>query len=171
MKLFGSKKGDEKSGAGAEGDDYSGSPVETVSLTKPSAASHPPPAPEEEPRAAYGIDNAIELMRALPPGSEQNVELVVQVIKQTLESLQVRVPDIIDDASRKQKRLEERVAGLKQEIAEFEREIQVRKDEIGRLEADHAETSDVKARLELAERARQAQAEPQPAPGVIQAAK
>lgn len=110
---------------------------------------HTPQAPREEPRPRYGIQDAIQLMRNVP--MDTNVELVVAVIKTTLESLRVRVPDIIEDATRRQNDIEARAADLKQQIAEFEREIATRKDEIGRLEADHAETSLVKERLELAE--------------------
>lgn len=110
------------------------------------SAHHPPPEP---PRPAYGIQNAILLMRTLPV--DQNPELVVTVIKSTLESLKVKVSDIIDDASRRQQEIETRVANLKQQIVDFEREIATRKDEIGRLEADHAETTTVKGRLEMAE--------------------
>ncbi len=154
MKLFGGKKGDDKPAASAEDSDFHDSPVETVSLSEPKAA----PAArvvEEEPRTAYGIDQAIVLMRALPV--DQNVELVVQVIKTTLESLRVRVSDIIQDASRKQQDLEGRVSHLKREIADFEKEIAQRKDTIAKLEADHAETTAVKGRLELAEKAQKAQ--------------
>jgi phage shock protein A len=81
--------------------------------------------------------------------------------------LKVRVSDIIDDASRKQKDLELRVSNLKQQITDFEREIATRKDEIERLDADHAETSSVKSRLELAEKAQKAAATQRPASGVI----
>jgi DNA anti-recombination protein RmuC len=84
---------------------------------------------------------------------------VVAVIKTTLESLKVKVADIIDDAAKKQKDLEGRMTNLKQAITEFEKEIQQRKDEIARLEADHAETTAVKGRLELAERAQKAQSQ------------
>jgi septal ring factor EnvC (AmiA/AmiB activator) len=119
------------------------------------AAPAPAPVVEEE-RPAYGIENAIQLMRALPV--DQNVELVVQVIKTTLESLRVKVSDIIEDASRKQQNIEARISSLKAAIAEFEKEIAQRKDEIAKLEADHAETSAVKARLELAEKSQQRKA-------------
>ncbi|MEQ1507104.1 MAG: hypothetical protein ABMB14_33055 [Myxococcota bacterium] len=116
----------------------------------------PPPAPvkREEPRPAYGIQNAILLMRTVP--IDQNVELVVAVIKTTLESLKVRVTDIIEDATRRQHEIETRVSDLKSEIVEYEKQILVRKDEISRLEADHAETTTVKQRLELAEKAQRA---------------
>jgi hypothetical protein len=165
MGFFGKKGEDKQPAAQAHDDDYYDSPVEQVSLAKPAAPAVPKPAaPVEEERSSYGIDNAIELMRALPV--DQNVELVVQVIKTTLESLKVHVADIIDDASKKQKRLEERVADLKKEIIDFEKEIQTRKEEIARLEADHAETSSVKARLELAEKAQKAAAIAPPKPKV-----
>jgi hypothetical protein len=178
MKLFGGKKGDEK--AAAQGDDEAGyydSPQETVSLSgprnapaanananaaKPAAggarAAQPAAArvvveDEEPPRPSYGINQAIELMRLLPV--DQNPELVVQVIKGTLESMKVKVSEIIADADRKTKDLEERVGNLKRAIADFEKEIDTRKEEIGRLEADHKETTGVRARLELAEKAQQ----------------
>src|SRR5690242_50861 len=97
MKFFGGKKGDEKQPA--PGDDEAGyydSPQETVSLSdaprasvKAAAAAATAvvraPAPEDESRPHYGIEQAIQLMRALPV--DQNPELVVQVIKTTLESL------------------------------------------------------------------------------------
>jgi hypothetical protein len=156
MGFFGKRVEDKPTPQHEEGD-FSDSPVEQVSLAQ-KPVSVPPPQVEEE-RPHYGIDQAIDLMRALPAAGEQNVELVVTIIKTTLESLRVRVSDIIADASKKQKRLEDRVADLKREIIDFEKEIQTRKDEIGRHEADHAETSSVKTRLELAERAQMAAAQ------------
>lgn len=159
----GTKKPNDRpqTGGAAGEEDYYDSPVENVSLGGAPPAAAPvravAPAPqEEEVRPSYGIEQAIQLMRALPAASEQNVELVVTIIKTTLESLKVKVSDIIEDATRKQKDLEGRVANLKQQITDFEKEIQTRKDEIARLEADHAETTGVKGRLELAEKSQRA---------------
>jgi hypothetical protein len=175
MKLFGGKKGDDK--APMQGDDEAGyydSPVETVSLSDtrsarpassastsaPSAAAAPATGGsnkvvvadhDDEPHPHYGIEQAIQLMRALPV--DQNPALVVAVIKTTLESLKVKVSDIIADAARKQKDLEDRVSNLKRAIADFEKEIETRREEIARLEADHKETTAVRGRLELAEKA------------------
>jgi hypothetical protein len=190
MKLFGGKKGDDK--APQQSDDEAGyydSPQETVSLSDPrptraapggaggaaaaktagtaataatasgagpSASAHV----EDDLRPTYGINQAIQLMRSLP--ADQNPELVVIVIKATLESLKVKVSDIISDADRKTKDLEERVSNLKRAIADFEKEIETRKEEIGRLEADHTETSAVRQRLELAEKAQRAQQQQHP---------
>jgi len=145
MKLFGgNKKNEEKAQAQtAEADDFD-SPVETISLNAPAqgsaapqrAVATPQSQQDEDVRPSFGIQQAIALMRTLPV--DQNVELVVTVIKTTLESLRVKVSDIIEDASRKQKDIESRVANLKQQIVDFEKEIATRKEEIGRLEADHA---------------------------------
>src|SRR5262249_11349314 len=97
----------------------------------------------------YGINKAIELMRMLP---SDNMELVVRVVKTTLESTNIKVASIIKDASRKQGDLEARVAILKKEIVELETEIATRRKEISALEADHRETTTVKERLQLAEK-------------------
>jgi hypothetical protein len=124
------------------------------------APSRPQPQPDPAPSKAkggtmatpetddYGIEKAIELMRTLP---QENVELVVQVVKFSLESVGIKLPVIIDDAIRRQKDIQGRIGVLRGEISELEQEIKTRKDEIDRLDADHKETSMVRDRLELAE--------------------
>jgi hypothetical protein len=167
MKLFGAKKGDDKLSDAAADDAFNDSPVETVSLNDPAPAGQQgrrAQAHDDEPRPHYGIDSAVQLMRALPV--DQNVELVVQVIKTTLESLKVRVSDIIEDATKRQRDLEGRSEQLRKEIADFEREIAQRKETIARLESDHAETTVVKQRLELAEKSQKSQRPPTPTPPV-----
>ena len=158
-------------------DDFD-SPVEKIDLSTPAAPesiemSAEPPEPDAEPEPAvaassaasravepepeddgeydssFGIQKAIELMRTLP---QDNVELVVQVVKLTLESTKIKIAHIIDDATRKQDDIQGRIKVLKEEIADFEREIAARKDEIGNLEADYEETTTVKDRLQLAEK-------------------
>jgi len=153
-------------------DDFD-SPVEKIDLSAPAPVemeAEPPPATAEPQAAApaaqsssqkssdddygdydssFGIDKAIELMRTLPA---DNVELVVQVVKLTLESTKVKVRSIINDATRKQEDIQGRIKVLKGEIGEFEREIFTRKEEITGLEADYEETTTVKDRLQLAEK-------------------
>ncbi|HUS62928.1 MAG TPA: hypothetical protein VMZ28_00245 [Kofleriaceae bacterium] len=99
--------------------------------------------------SGYGIDDAISLMRTLP---SDNVELVVQVVKHTLESAHIDIATIIDDATGKVDRIESRVTVLRSAIADLEREIQTRRDEIDKLEADRRETTRVKERLLLAQK-------------------
>lgn len=116
-----------------------------------SRAKSPMDAPEDlaKQTPSYGIQDAILLMRTLP--LDQNVELVVSVIKKTLESLSVDVPDLIEDATRRQIDLTNKVTSLQHRIADLERQIASHRDEIAQHEADYAETTIVKERLEMAE--------------------
>jgi hypothetical protein len=153
----------------------SGAPKGSPAATKGAGASAPPPpvgsftptgpqlpgviieptpgrrsqAPSAETNMRYGIDDAIKLMRSLPV--EENVDLVVRVMKTTLESLKVKVGDIIEDAIRRQDTLAKKVADYRAQIAAFEREIEARKHEIHRLEEELGETTRVKERLQAAE--------------------
>jgi hypothetical protein len=157
MALFGKgkptssgKHDGDKAASGNDDAGYFDSPTENVSLSAPQQpsviVSH---AEEPAPVPTFGINSTIKLMRSLP--LDQNAELVVTVIKTTLESMRVKVTDIIVDAANKLGDLERRVETLSKEIADYEREIAQRKEQIALLEADHRETADVKQRLELAE--------------------
>jgi len=108
--------------------------------SKPAASTTPP--------VRFGIERAIQLMRTLP--TEQNPELVAMVITSTLESLEMNVTEIIDDARSRQADLEARIGTIKAKNAALEKEIELGVDEIVRLEATLAETMSVKERLEAA---------------------
>jgi predicted RNase H-like nuclease (RuvC/YqgF family) len=100
-------------------------------------------------KSGYGINEATLLMRTLPV--DQNVELVVRVIRSTLESMNVQLPSIIEDAEAKQHGLQERMGLLNGEITAFAQQIEQRRQEIATLEAELAETTTVKERLCLAQ--------------------
>ncbi len=146
------------------GDEFE-SPVEEINLRAPpspeAAPARPAAAERHEETPEFGIDKAIALMRRLPP---DNVELVVQVVRTTLESISVKVSTIIEDAVKKENRVEERIGTLKKEIAELEAEIATRRSQIEAHEADHKETRTVKERLQLAEKLSQADASKKSAP-------
>lgn len=110
-------------------------------------APQPKPAAKPVPQPSFGIQRAIELMRKLPP---ENIELVVSVVKTTLESAQVDVESIIEDAVGRRRKISDRIDGLRSEIKDFEEEIEGRKTEIAALERDYSETTDVQEKLELA---------------------
>jgi hypothetical protein len=133
-------------------------PAPATSTPAPAAAASAPKAATPAPAPAkgasmdnddYGIDKAIELMRTLP---QENIELVVQVVKFSLESVGIHLPTIIQDATRRQNDLQGRIAALKAEIADLEAEIKQRREEIAKHEGDHKETTMVRDRLELAEK-------------------
>jgi septal ring factor EnvC (AmiA/AmiB activator) len=96
----------------------------------------------------YGIDRAIELMRSLR--AERDPDLVAMVITTTLESVDTKVTDIIEEARSRQAVLEARIAVIKERNAALESEIERGVDEIVELEASLAETMSVTERLELA---------------------
>jgi hypothetical protein len=123
----------------------SGAVEGNMALFKRESAGQPGPG-----ATAYGIAQAILLMRSLPV--DQNVELVVRVIRTTLESMNVQLPDIIDDASAKETALQGRMERLDLEIEAYAEQIEVRKQEISRLQAELRETSTVKERLLLAQK-------------------
>jgi len=113
------------------------------------------PARSQAPVSGYGIEQAIALMRGLPPDL-QTTDIVVQVIKRTLESAHINVASIIADATHKEERIETRIRTLQEEISAHEREIATRATEIQRLQSDLEETSRVKERLVMAEKLTQA---------------
>ncbi|MES1172239.1 MAG: hypothetical protein ABUL77_03290 [Bacteroidota bacterium] len=103
---------------------------------------------------AYGIVEAMQLMRSLPlDQSPQNIELVVRVVRATLASMQVRVQDIIEDASRRQRGIQDGIAALHAQVTELEKQVEGKRREIASHEADLRETTGVKERLLLTERA------------------
>lgn len=110
----------------------------------------PPAVPTGSPGRTYGIADAIQLMRTLPV--DQHPDLIVRVVRATLASLNVHLADIIEDAARKQKSTQERVASVHGQIAELEKQLDVHRREIAALEADLKETTSVKERLQMAEK-------------------
>src|SRR4029079_6926454 len=88
--------------------------------------------------------------RGLPV--DQNPDLVVRVVRATLASLNVHLADIIEDATKKQKATQDRIAGDHTKFAELEKQLGDHRKEIAMLEADLKETTTVKDRLRRAER-------------------
>jgi len=98
----------------------------------------------------YGIAEAIQLLRGLPV--DQNTELVVRVVRATLASLAVHLSDIIEDATRKQKSVQDKIASEHTKVADLEKQLADHRKEIAALEADLKETTTVKERLQMAEK-------------------
>jgi hypothetical protein len=95
----------------------------------------------------FGIEGATELMRSLP--TDQNPDLVALVIAKTLTAVEVKVSDIIEDATSRQRDLEAKIAPLRAACKTIETEIELRVDEIVKLEAFLAEAASVVERLEI----------------------
>jgi hypothetical protein len=100
----------------------------------------------------HGIGDVIRLLRTLPV--DQHSDLVVRVIRSTLESLEVvHVSDLIQDAVSQEQKLGERIGALKAKMHELTKQIEVHGEEVSRLEADLSETTVAKERLQYAEQA------------------
>ena len=111
----------------------------------------------------YGIGEAIQLMRTLPV--DQHPDLVVRVVRATLGSLNVHLPDIIEDASKKQKTVQDRIAAVHAQVADLEKQLEAHRRDISGLEADLKETTSVKERLQMAEKLAATTGLPAPAGG------
>lgn len=113
-----------------------------------SSASDPEiePALQAHPRAKYGIDDAVQLMRTLP--LEQQPDLVVQVVKNTLASMNVNLKDVLRDGAAKHEAISTKLAGLKANIAELEEQIRLKNVQVEAAEAELLELDGVIERLE-----------------------
>lgn len=146
----------DKKGKARPGEEFD-SPVEKVELRSKSGADQGDvitkdmtqrPQPGAVPiQQDYGIEEAIALMRTLP---KENVDLVVKVMKQTLESTNIDISAIIQDATSKEDRIKKAISTLKVEITDLETDIESRNEEIESLEAEREETALVKERLKIA---------------------
>ena len=118
-------------------------PARIPTASKPAVAQ-----PQRPARSGYyGIEDAIKLMRALP---RDNNEVVVTVVKKTLESTDIQVTDIIDDANTKEDRIRNEHKTLETEIKDLQDQIAKRNHQISDLLKDLKETTDVRQRLQLA---------------------
>ncbi|MGI1677367.1 MAG: hypothetical protein K6L75_01425 [Cellvibrionaceae bacterium] len=104
-------------------------------------------APVKTHSSGYGIEDAILLMKSLP---RDNPEVVVTVVKKTLESTKIQVQDILNDAKDKEERIRSKHKALEAEIKQLQEQISKRNQQISDLVQDLNETTDVRQQLELA---------------------
>ncbi len=107
----------------------------------------PPTASRNNQAISYGIDKAVKLMKRLP---EADNHLLATVIKECLESANIKIESILEDASQKEARLEQHIEKLDHEIENLESLIHQRKDTILELIRDLEETRQVRNNLALA---------------------
>lgn len=89
----------------------------------------------------YGIQDAIELIRQLP---NVDSDIVVSVVRKTLESTKIHVSEIITDAEQREAAIESRSEGLITKISDLEGQIKNLNAEISELNAEIDETTKVK---------------------------
>src|SRR6185369_1354369 len=89
-------------------------------------------------KRGYGVADLILLMKTIP--IDRHPELVVRVVKSTLESVGVKANDIIEDALNHEGVVRDRIAALEGEIDGLEQEIERRRALIAEL---HVNISDL----------------------------
>ncbi|HEY5603872.1 MAG TPA: hypothetical protein VIM41_12250 [Gammaproteobacteria bacterium] len=96
----------------------------------------------------YGIDHAMALMRGLP---NENSNVIISVVTKTLESANINVSNIIEDAKTKEGALHAQIKHLNEEITALETQIAAKKEQIHITTAILEETCKVREMLENAE--------------------
>jgi hypothetical protein len=99
---------------------------------------------------AFGIGDAIQLMRSLP--ADPNIDLVVRVVRVTLGAVNVSIEEIMEDARRKEARVQGAIDVLESQVAELEKQVYARRCEIAAHQADLQETANVRERLYQADK-------------------
>jgi hypothetical protein len=101
------------------------------------------------PKLAYGIAQANDLMSTLAMGD--NADLVVHVIRTTLESAGVQVGELIAEAKGREGELRAQVQQRRSTIGELEHQIEAERKAITALESELALTSRTRGGLERSE--------------------
>ena len=104
---------------------------------------------ESDGTPAFGITEAIRLMRSLP--SDSNIDLVVRVVRVTLGAVNVSVEDIMRDAARKETVIQDDIAALQTQADDLEKQLYAKRCEIAAHETDLKETVTVRERLHTAD--------------------
>lgn len=102
------------------------------------------PEQQSSSKPEYGIQETIKLLRAMPKGDQ---DIVLMVVKKTLESMDVRVADIIRDAEIKEKGFNQLLSTLRAEVTDYQSKVKTKQQEIITLEVVLKETTAVKNRL------------------------
>ena len=97
--------------------------------------------------AAYSIDQVIDLMRDLPADAGS---IVVSTVTKTLESANINVSKIVEDAFNKESSLTSQISKLNDEIDSLKDQIAKKKDQINVSSAILDETKKVRELLENA---------------------
>src|SRR5262245_17620500 len=99
----------EDSTAGTEPDDETPAPAAAA----PSPAPAPPPRPYVQ--LAFGIDQAVELLKSMP-AMAGSPKAYMAVIKKTLEAVGVSIDQIHADAQRRSSEIVSEIGSLQEEI-------------------------------------------------------
>src|SRR5258707_13248555 len=111
-----------------------GRKAEPVPAIQPSMQNDEPPGRAPASTRSYGIADLIRLLKTIPV--DQHPDLVVRVVKTTLESVGVHSSHVIEDAVGQEAAIGDRIAVLESEIEALTSQIHQRKDQIAALQVE-----------------------------------
>jgi hypothetical protein len=101
------------------------------------------------PTRSYGVADLIRLLKTIP--LDQHPDLLVRVVRTTLESVGVQSAQVIDDAQRQESAINARISALESEIEGLSSEIHLRREQIAQLRVELSETTYARERLQGSE--------------------
>src|SRR5262245_60783787 len=113
-----------------------GKPVEHASPGAPSDVNG---------QGGYGIGDLIRLLKSIP--IDRHPELVVQVIKTTLESVGVKSSAVVEDALAQENAMRDAMEMLESQIVVLTQEIDARRYQIAQLQDELRETTHARSLL------------------------
>jgi hypothetical protein len=110
--------------------------LDSIEETEPVITGHAPD---------YGIDKAIELLQKLP---QDNTALVVAVVRETLQSADIDIARVLEDAQVKAATMQESISTLQAEIAVLKTQVAQKEAQIVQTDAALKETRRVRELLQ-----------------------
>jgi hypothetical protein len=125
-------------------------PVLAAPVVQPSPTARPGTPSASPSKATFDIEQAIDLMRALP--LDDDPDLVLRVVRKTLRSVGVSVEEVVVSARAREEALVDRITNERDAIERLEAEIAERRKNIDRVMVVLEETQGVRTNLEDAMR-------------------
>ena len=95
----------------------------------------------------YSIEQALDLMRSVPVEG-LNEKLVVQVVRRTLESAGVNIPELLEEAGRRQDQVTNEIVRIQGEIANLHAQIEAMTAQVASYQEQLAEIGQLRERFE-----------------------
>ncbi len=95
----------------------------------------------------YGVDQALSLLRQIP-SDRSNEKMVVNVVRQTLESIGISIPRLLEETSRRQDEVTNEIVRIQGEIASFHQAIEEKTAIVQQYQEQLAEIGSLRERFE-----------------------
>jgi hypothetical protein len=100
-----------------------------------------------QPGTPYTVEQALDLMRGIPTEGMPE-RLIVQVIRKTLESVGISIPDVLAAASRRQDEVTNEIVRIQGEIASLHQAIEAKSAQVAYYQEQLGEIGSLRERFE-----------------------